>query len=207
MPFKMQEPEKMKYVLLFMALLSCSIFSIAQKPEDPGVLDTDSSWKKEIFHFPLNFAKEINYTGIEDARFPTGWGNKDSVAFWSYAFAWHINLGATLTERELESNLQIYFDGLMRAVNSDKEAILESTIALFIKKGPASDTPRFVGKIRVFDAFFTKKPMILNVLVDRYFCKQEKNHILLFRFSPREFESEIWKKLKEVKLRANSCTF
>ncbi|MFT5386316.1 MAG: CubicO group peptidase (beta-lactamase class C family), partial [Saprospiraceae bacterium] len=50
------------------------------------------------------------------------------------------------------------------------------------------------------DAFFTKEPMTLNVSVEKIYCAQKKKSILLFRFSPREFEDDVWQKLAEVKL-------
>lgn len=44
----------------------------AQSDSTTNLIQTDSSWGKEIFHFPLSFAPSIHYQGIEEARFPKG---------------------------------------------------------------------------------------------------------------------------------------
>lgn len=175
------------------------------KKDNVNLLETDTTWRKEIFNFPIHFAKEINYEGFEEAQFPEGWRKKDSPDFWSYVFAWNINLNTELTANELETNLQIYFDGLMKVINKDPELVLPKTIAQFHKKEDANNISRYTGKVEIFDAFVTNKPMTLNVSIDKYYCEQKKKSIILFRFSPKEFGNDIWGKLKKVTLRANIC--
>lgn len=170
-----------------------------------NLLETDATWKKEIFNFPISFAKEINYQGFEEAQFPEGWRKKDSPDFWSYVFAWNVNGNIELKENELETNLQIYFDGLMKVVNKDKEIVIPNTIAQFRKKGDSNNISSYIGKVEIFDAFVTKEPMTLNVLVEKYYCELKKKSIILFRFSPKDFESDVWLKLKRVKLRDDFC--
>lgn len=195
----------MKNKILIPFLLLNSIFLFSQEKEDLFILETDTTWGKEIFQFPLGFAPEINFEGIEDARFPAGWGKIDSSTFWSYVFAWHININALITEKELENNLQIYFDGLMNAVNKDKEKVVPSTVALFIKKDGVNNRADFIGKVRVYDAFRTKKIMTLNLLVTQFYCETEKKSIIVFRFSPKEFGDDVWQQLEGVNIRENIC--
>jgi len=64
------------------------------------VLQTDSTWTKEIIKFPLGFAQEIKFEGFEDLRFPSGWAKQDSPDFWSYVWAWSINDVEGLTAHE-----------------------------------------------------------------------------------------------------------
>ena len=186
----------MKNNLVIIVLLFQSILLFGQEHEDLFFLETDSTWKKEIFIFPLRFAQEISYNGIEDARFPEGWREKESPYFWSYAFAWNISLTEELTEKELEDNLKIYFDGLMSRQNST---------AQLLKKDDENDTSIYIGKVETFDAFFTKEPMILNVKAESFYCEKNKKTIILFRFSPQEFESVVWNKLEEARVSANIC--
>ena len=47
---------------------------------------TEDSWGKEVFTFPIRFAKEIKYEGIEEAYFPRGWNKVKNPEFWTYAF-------------------------------------------------------------------------------------------------------------------------
>lgn len=195
----------MKNKILIPFLLLNSIFLFSQEKEDLFILETDTTWGKELFQFPLGFAPEINFEGIEDARFPAGWGKIDSSTFWSYVFAWNINLNALITEKELENNLQIYFDGLMNAVNKDKEIEVPNTVVLFLKKEVSENRAKFIGKVRVYDSFRTKKMMTLNVQVTQDYCKIKNKSIIIFRFSPKGFGDEVWQQLERVNLRANAC--
>ncbi len=173
--------------------------------ENLYLLKTDKSWGKEIFIFPLNFAKDLPYEGIEEAHFPRGWRDPESPEFWSYVFAWNVNLTTELTEAELESNLQIYFDGLTNVVNKNKDLVPPKAIADMHKKEATIEVSKFTGTIKTFDAFVTQKAMTLQVLVEKKYCEQKKKSIIFCRFSPKAFDHEIWHTLEEIKLRDNSC--
>lgn len=164
------------------------------------LLKTDKSWMKEIFTFPLNFARDIPYTGIEEAHFPRGWRDVDSPEFWSYTFAWKVDLTTELTKAELENNLQLYFDGLMRVVNKNKDFVPPKSIAKV-----EQDAAQFRGTIDIFDAFVTNEAMTLQVVAEREYCPEKQQSILVFKFSPKGFEHEIWDTLKKIKLRDGFC--
>jgi len=194
----------MKIFICLVVLLCSSISLLGQEEESGYFLETDSTWIKELFHFPISFAPTIEYSGIEDARFPAGWSKEGSDEFWSYVFAWRLDLDRALTVGELEKSLQLYFDGLMKI---DRKESLLSTTVVFVKNHDINGDPAYVGKIRTIDSFFTKKPMTLNVLVYNHHCDSSKKHITLFRFSPKGFENDVWNKLKDVKLSNNICDY
>jgi len=139
------------------------------------LLETDSTWGKEIFEFPIRFAQEIKYKGYEEARFPKGWSNPDTITFWSYAFAWKIE--------------------------KERGVYIPNTVALFIDK----DKSQMVGKIRTFDNFRNKRLFTLNVLVEKKYCERTNASLVLFKFSPKEFGHEVWEILDEVKFREGIC--
>lgn len=196
----------MKISLTTIIILFYSLLSFSQEHESFFFLETDTTWRKEIFHFPINFAPDIDYEGVEDARFPVGWEKTDSPNFWSYAFAWNINAKTELTEKELELNLQKYFDGLMGVKDKmGKVEGVQNTIALFLKKDHEERNSTYAGKVNTFDAFFHKKLMTLNVLVNQYYCEQKNKYIILFKFSPQDFGNDVWNKLEEVKLPMDFC--
>lgn len=169
------------------------------------ILKTDTTWSKEIFEFPLIFAQAIPYTGIEDARFPLGWGKTESPNFWSYAFAWSIEGNKGLTDKELEMNLKQYFDGLMEITsNNNKSEVTTTTVR--VHSEPSSNEARmFTGKLTTFDRFFTKKKMTLHFLVEHHSCDQKNKSIILFRFSPKAFDDIVWQTLKSVTIRKDVC--
>lgn len=191
----------MKHVITTL-LLCYSIVAYGQEEQNLEVFKTDSTWIKEIIEFPIGFAQEIKYEGFEDLRFPQGWSKEDSPNFWSYVWAWSINDFGEVTESELETNIQYYFDGLLGLdFYKIDEKHVRNTNTVFLKK----DNSQYVGKVKTFDARYTKKPMTLNVLVETYYCEQEKKRIILFRFSPKSFGHDVWNTLKEVKLMSDVC--
>jgi hypothetical protein len=195
---------KNNIIIILLFLNSNVIFG--QEQESLNLLETDSTWTKEIIKFPLGFAKEIKFEGFEDLRFPSGWSKQESPNFWSYVWAWSIKDIEGLTEHELENNIQLYFDGLM-GINFRKntEDEIQNTNAIFIKKATSNGNYQYIGKVKTFDMRYTKKPMTLNVLVEQHYCEQKKRSIILFRFSPKSFDTAVWNTLQEVKLRENIC--
>ena len=186
----------MKNSLLTVVFILLSQVVFGQEKSIFNLLETDSTWNQEVFHFPIPFAPEIKFEGFEDARFPEFWAKKDSTDFWSYVFVWSINNPVDLTSDVLEADIEMYFNGLMNYQNS---------VALFIENEPRINPNKYVGKLRTFDALVTKTNMTLNVTAEHFFCNQSKRTYLVFRFSPQDFGSVIWDKLENVKLRKDFC--
>jgi hypothetical protein len=115
-------------------LLSFSIVAFGQQKEEISLIQADSTWGREIIQLPFWFAPEINYTGHEDIRFAKGWEDINSVGFWTYVFAWDINLKTNPTAQFFEDNFKLYFDGLMKVVNEDTLLTIPKTKASFILK-------------------------------------------------------------------------
>jgi len=194
---------KNTFLLVFIFL---SITSFAQEKHEGKLLDSDTTWGVEEFVFPLGFAREIELTGVEEAYFPKGWSKVEHDDFWSYAFVWKVDLTEMLTEQELETDIELYFDGLQDMnQNGSKEVGIVKSTAFFIKTGEANGVSTYAGKVRTFDRFSTKKPMTLNVLVEQSLCEETKKAIILFKFSPKTFEHAIWKKLEGVKSSEHIC--
>lgn len=195
-----------KNALLIVVFLFHSMVVLSQEEEHPDVLATDSTWGKEFFEFPIRFAQKIAFSGIEDARFPKGWGDEESSEFWSYAFGWNIDREKAISEDDMEVNLQYYFDGLLGLEGaSERDEKILKTRALFIQTETLGDRVFYIGKIKTFDTRFTKKPMTLHVQVEQQYCKQIGKTMVLFKFSPKPFDMGIWQKLEEVKLRDDLC--
>lgn len=195
----------MKKNILVIFLFAHSILSFGQKQENLNLLETDSTWRKEIFNFPIPFAKGINFEGIADVRFPKGWEDVKSHNFWSYTFGWDISLNEKLTEEELEEYMRIYFDGLMNVVNKDKKE-MPNTIASFIEIPNSDNKISYKGSVKIFDAFFTKKALLLNVIVDYFYCEQKNKSLILFKLSPKNNDNDVWLHLEKVKFRDDICS-
>jgi len=190
-----------RIVLLLIYIVSFSITLTAQNELEPkqeklDLLVTDSIWTKEIFHFPIRFAPALNYKGIEEAQFPVGWSKKESPNFWSYIFVWDIEGNSVISEKELEADLKTYFDGLMNSQN---------TLTHFTIKESSNASVNYVGKVSFFDNLRTKTDISLNVRVTKQYCQKKNKSIIVFRFSPQEFEKEVWNTLERVRLRNDIC--
>jgi hypothetical protein len=191
---------------ILLTILFFALPTIGQEQDELSLLESDATWIKEIIEFPIGFAQEIKYEGFEDLRFPQGWSKEDSPNFWSYTWAWSLNDVKELTESELEINIQYYFDGLLGHDFYKIDGIkTPKTTAVFIKKEASNGVSKYIGKVKTVDTRYTKKPMTLHVLVEQYYCDEQNKAIIFFKFSPKEFENDVWNTLNEVKLQDNFC--
>ncbi|MEO0504736.1 MAG: hypothetical protein AAF090_01195 [Bacteroidota bacterium] len=172
----------------------------AQKPET--VLNSPEGWNSEQISFPLSFAPDIGFTGFEDIRFAPGWPDKESEAFWAYHFVWYIDQNDPMTEASLTKIMEAYYDGLMLSVSKSEEHpegnLPEKTMSLFIKTENG-----FTGKVRVFDAFFSKKTILLNFKVKEFFCDKTQKQVVAFDISQQPFGHSVWKEFDAVQLMQN----
>jgi hypothetical protein len=197
----------MKKLHILGTLFLCfSIPLLGQEKERPDLIKLDSTWGKEMFTFPLGFARDIPYQGIEEARFPKGWKDTESSFFWTYTFAWSIANDSLLTAHDLEVDLQHYFDGIMSIeIEQKSDRTIANTSAAFLLKEETLQHSKLVGKIHSWDHFTTKMPITLYAEVDQYYCKNQEKVIVLFRFSPKEFTHEVWNTMRAISLHEDAC--
>lgn len=175
--------------------------------ENLDLLITEKSWGKEVIPFPPHYASELAYKGVEEAYFPKGWRKPKSPEFWSFAFAWNVNITEKLTTAQLEVHIQAYYDGLMNVVNKNKELTPPKTVAKLNKIEATATMIKHKGTVNIFDAFATNKPLMLNAIIEQHYCKKQEKYLLVFKFSPKPFNHTIWKTIHKVKLNENSCDF
>lgn len=192
----------MKKLSILLSICTCLIFqaySQTTHKTPANVLKAPKSWRSEVIKFPLSFAKSIDFKGVEDIRFAKGWGKQQSEEFWMYSFAWYLDVDPQLDSDKLGKTMEVYFDGLMQAVaQSKKKGItIPLTTALFVEKS----ANQYIGKIRVYDAFFSKKMITLNIKMSKSFCKAHKKHLFFFKITPKALsDQKNWAKLKEVEV-------
>lgn len=168
--------------------------------ENETVLSAPDNWKSEIIPFPLGFAQEIDFVGFEDLRFAPSWSDSTSENFWTYMFVWYIEKEAAMTENKLTETFNKYYDGLMGVNLKNEEGVinpnnLDKTICLFIKTNEG-----FTGKMRVYDRFFSKDYITLNIVVRESFCSETNKQIILCNISPKALDNEVWGIFDDVKL-------
>jgi len=190
-----------KSLFLLLVLSLCTVLTYAQ--ENDGILNTPETWKREIIPFPLSFAPGIEFVGLEDLRFAPGWSDPASPEFWTYSFAWYIEMDSAMTEKKLIESFNLYYDGLMgvdhqNQPNAVKSKQIRRTICEFTRTNTG-----FTGKMKVYDAFFTKDYMTLNIRVKEYLCRKTNKQIILCDISPKPIEHAVWGIFRNVTLKLN----
>jgi hypothetical protein len=188
---------KKSILVLFLFTIS-SIITFGQEKE--SVLSAPDNWQSEIIPFPLGFARDIDFIGFEDLRFAPGWSDTTSQEFWAYTFVWYIEKGPAMTESKLTESFNSYYDGLMgvdihNQNDSTNSNQLDKTLCLFVKTDDG-----FIGKMRVYDRFFTKDYMTLNIKVKESFCPKTNKQIIFCDISPMVIDHEVWAIFDDVEL-------
>ena len=106
-----------------------------------------------------------------------------------------------MTESKLAETFGLYYDGLMGVDQHNKADTLhanqlEKTLCLFVRTDEG-----FTGKMRVYDRFFTKDYMILNIKVKESFCPKTNKQIIRCDISPKETGHEVWNIFGDVGLK------
>lgn len=192
----------MKASLLLWSLLTLPVLTWAQATETPRpeYLQAPDDWRKEYIPFPLGFAPELKYSGAEDIRFAPGWSSVESPDFWTYKFIWYLDADPQLDGEQLQADIETYFDGLMNAVakDGDQDALpLPGTAAAFV---PNAAPGRWKGRVRVYDAFFQKKLISLNMLVHTFYCPGVGKYVTVFDVSPQPYAHVVWNTMAGIGL-------
>ena len=192
-----------KTIATISILLFSSILTFGQKNEF-NLINLDSTWGQEVIRFP---ARHMDYIGVGEVRFPPqrSWIQPKNDFFWSYTYAWSIDVNRKIKEKELEIDLVKYFNSLNKIdMNATTTKKYSSAKVTRIKR--RKTITYFKGSIKIFDRFATNKMITLNVLIESNYCKKDKKTILLFKFSPKDFNHTTWKTLNEVKLLDHICS-
>ncbi|WP_460218852.1 hypothetical protein [Psychroserpens sp. MEBiC05023] len=193
----------MKTFVLTLFCFLGSLLMFSQDEDILGVLESDTTWLKEIIKFPISFATEIKYTGYEDLRFTKEWRNQNSEDFWCYMFVWHVDGIQKPTATDLEQQLKFYYNGLMAAVNKKKDFEVPNTKVNFIKTDDKEAD--FLGRVYMYDSFSSEGMITLNVQVKSYYCKINNTTNIVFELSPQGFVHEIWERFKTIKIKNDIC--
>ena len=193
---------KTKIITLIFMLLFCLKNAFGQKNEF-NLIKLDTTWGQEVIRFP---ARHMDYIGVGEIRFPPkrGWIKPKHDFFWSYTYAWNVNINRKIPVKELEIDLVKYFNSLNKIdMNAKEDEKYSSAVISKIKK--QKSVTYYKGSVKIFDRFATKKMITLNVLIESYHCKKNEKTILLFKFSPKDFTHKTWATLNDIRLLSDLC--
>src|SRR5262245_21994624 len=134
-------------------------------------------WRQEMIPFPLEFAPDLPYEGVEELRFSPGMFKPEQGGYWSYAFVWWLDGRPELDAAQLSSSLRRYFAGLCTSVAKEKgQTIDPARFSASLRAVPNSSrklghtVAAFSGSVDSYDPFATGKPIALNVEVWVWDC-------------------------------------
>jgi len=183
-------------ILLLVCWAMCAP-GVAQESIDvPFLLPIPDGWRTETIPFPLDFASELAYEGLEELRFAPGMFIEGSDDFWSYAFVWWVREDTKFDTGRVEKDLEAYFRGLTDSVAEAREfdpGDPEFEVQLAPVASSTAELVQWEGTIRSFDVFTTRKPVRLRVRVDILRCPDQDHLAAFFQLSPQPASNRIWK--------------
>ena len=190
-------------VFVAVALSGSVLVAHAQDEADtievPFHMPVPEGWRTETIPFPLAFAPSIEIEGLEELRFAPGMFDAEAVDYWTYAFVWWVPLETTLDAKTMQSDLKIYFDGLVNAVAEARDFDVGDEQATVEIRAAEDAESRFTGTARTLDAFATREMVTLNMQIDMWQCPQQDRRVVFFALSPQPMQHEVWKTLTTIR--------
>ena len=198
----------MRCFIVFLAILSGTNTLLAADSELAKHITVPAGWKGEQISLPPSFAKEMQFKGIEEARFSPGMFQEKSDTFFSYFFVFKIDPGSELTQKNIERELLTYYQGLSRAIfNSRKKKIDTSQFTCKLTKAIPVDSQKiypqglteYSATVKWTEPFVTQKPQTLNLIIQAWTGKTTKHGYLFVCVSPQDFKANIWQSMRNIR--------
>jgi hypothetical protein len=188
--------------LLLLLMLAAPVSAAAEEADLPFFLPTPEGWKTETIPFPLNFAPELDYEGLEELRFAPGMFDSTAADFWTYTFVWWVEADGFPTKEQLEKELVAYWDGLARVVAPGKGFDMgdhQSVVKLQPFPNKIEGEAGYYGKARIFEAFATGQPLELSLSIWFDQCEEQEARVIHFEVSPQPKSHEVWETMKSIR--------
>jgi polyisoprenoid-binding protein YceI len=175
---------------------------LKKKPAQAFTWPTPTGWKTETIPFPLTFAPELAYRGVEELRFAPGMFKQGAEDFWTYSFVWWLEGEQHFDAATLNADLKRYFEGLSRAVEKREDfdaaqAVAAVQLAPVREAGAAQE--RFQGSVDAYEPFTTHQRIALQVDAQVLRCKEAGRTVALFQLSPQPRGHAVWGQLERLR--------
>jgi hypothetical protein len=156
-----------------------------------------AGWKHETIPFPLEFAPELPYHGLEELRFAPGFFKPDASTYWSYDFVWWVEDPPKFDAELISAVLRDYFRGLALAVGKDKFSLDPDKFRADLAPKSVDERTVLVGQVHSYDPFATGLPIVLNVEASLRSCPASAHSAITFLVSPKSVDDPVWTELRE----------
>lgn len=195
----------MKHLALLLIFVCASFHSaMAQHARaTPTMLPGPADWRFERLPIPPGFARDIAWTGYEEARFSPGMFDTKSAMHFTYALSICIDGTPEIQAKELKNFFDKYFKGLSTMVGRGKD--MKPDPAVFnAEVTPRGKAGEFVAKVPYIDTFTDGRQITLNVEIDVRPKPESKKTQIILLLSPKAMDAEIWKQLREIRHAAHA---
>ncbi len=172
--------------------------------------NTEEGWFGERILLPPGFAPNMAWKGLEEIRFAPGMFKANQPDFFSYALVFSLEPDADISQKALDQQILVYYQGLSQAVSRGKRQVDISKFKVSSKaiEEQESTAPKQAKDPEVYktvlnwvEPFATGKNQNLNIDVHAWKDAERKRTYVFFLATPTAEDSEIYKKL--VKIRKN----
>lgn len=192
-------------LLLFFAIA----LNAFQKEHSAIEIKAPSDWRPETINFPLDFAPQIAYKGVEELRFAPGMFKPATNTYFTYLFVWDLQGKQPIDSEILSQALTSYFKGLCKEVGEARQIKMDlDKVAAEVTPGENSAINSainkekyqkiFRAKVTAFDPFNKGEALKLNIEIVLLNTDKDKT-VLFYCVSPKSFDDEIWKQLYEIR--------
>lgn len=170
----------------------------------PYTFDIPQNYRIERTSFPPPFALGIKLKGIEEIRFPPGWGTAGKDDYWSLAYLYWLNAGQNIDADVLRETLTTYFDGLVIRGggpvphNIPPDKLIPTKVNIQKIRTESDDAATWSGTIDMLD-YMAMKPIRLNFLAHMKSCTGQKHTAVFVEASPKAYTDPLWTDLKKMK--------
>lgn len=193
---------------VLMVILSGASAVLAADTELEKNITVPAGWRGEQIPLPPSFAREMQFKGIEEARFSPGMFQEKSNSFFSYFFVFKLDPGTELTQKNIERELLTYYQGLSSTIfKSRKKEIDTSGFTCKLTKATPVDPQKiypqglteYAAQVNWTEPFVTRKPQALNLIIQTWTDKSTGTGYLFACVSPQEYKANIWQTMRNIR--------
>lgn len=198
----------LRRLAVLVVILSGASAVLAADTELAKNITLPAGWRGEQIPLPPSFAREMQFKGIEEARFSPGMFQEKSNSFFSYFFVFKLDPGTELTQKNIERELLTYYQGLASTIfKSRKKEIDTSGFTCKLTKATPVDPQKiypqglteYAAKVNWTEPFVTRKPQTLNLIIQTWTDKETGTGYLFACVSPQDMKANIWQSMRNIR--------
>jgi hypothetical protein len=175
-------------------MLAALLLAFVPAPQESApLLAAPEGWQTERIPFPLDFAPELDFRGVEDLAFAPGMFTKGADGYFSYALAIELEGEHVIDAPFVEHFFTTYYRGLCKAVGESKQLTLDLEAVSAKAEGGAD---YFKVSVQAFDPFTDGGALALTLDV-RTHARAGKTELAAIA-SPADKSAKIWKELRPI---------